>query len=57
MKLVLVHGRAQGGKDPEKLQKDWMAALGKGMAKAGVALPDGVEATFPFYGDKLDEMV
>ena len=31
MKLVLIHGRSQGGKDPEKLQNGWIAGLRKGL--------------------------
>lgn len=57
MKLLLVHGRSQGGKDPVKLQDEWMDALGKGLKAAGLSLPAGTEVKFPFYGDKLDEFV
>jgi hypothetical protein len=55
MKLLLVHGRSQGGKDPVKLQDEWMEALGKGLKMAGLTLPAGTEVKFPFYGDQLDE--
>ncbi len=53
-RLLMVHGRAQEGKDPVKLQQEWVAALNKGAAKFGSALAPRVEVAFPFYGDLLD---
>jgi hypothetical protein len=55
MRLLLVHGRSQGGKDPIKLKSEWLDALSKGLKKAGLALPTDIEIDFPFYGDRLDE--
>lgn len=57
MKLLLVHGRSQGGKDPVKLEAEWMDSLRKGFDRAGLRLPPGTEVKFPFYGDQLDEFV
>jgi len=57
MRLLLVHGRSQGGKDPVKLKAEWLDALGKGLQKAGLAMPAGIDVDFPFYGDRLDEFV
>lgn len=57
MRLLLVHGRSQGGKDPIKLKAEWLDALAKGSMKAGLTLPENIEIDFPFYGDKLDEFV
>ena len=57
MRLLLVHGRSQGGKDPIKLKAEWLSALDKGLQKAGFTMPSDVEIDFPFYGDKLDEFV
>jgi hypothetical protein len=57
MRLLLVHGRSQGGKDPIKLKAEWLDALGKGLQKAGLAMPADVDIDFPFYGDRLDEFV
>ncbi len=57
MRLLLVHGRSQGGKDPVKLQSEWLGALAKGLQKTGLVLPSGTEIDFPFYGDRLDEFV
>lgn len=57
MKLLLVHGRSQGGKDPEILRDVWLQALDKGLHKAGLkGLPSQVEVAFPFYGNRLDEL-
>jgi hypothetical protein len=57
MRMLLVHGRSQGGQDPIKLKTDWLGALNKGLQKAGLAMPASVEFDFPFYGDRLDEFV
>lgn len=57
MKLVLVHGRAQEGKDPARLQQEWLEALDTGITRAGLALPAGTTVAMPFYGDKLAELV
>ncbi len=57
MKLVFVHGRSQEGKDPQKLQQQWREALDEGLVKAGLSMPPGVTLEFPFYGDRLDELI
>jgi hypothetical protein len=57
MKLVLVHGRAQGRKDPAALRQEWMDALDQGLARAGLTPSSGLEVAFPYYGDTLDELV
>ena len=57
MKLILIHGRSQQGKDPAKLQQQWEEALNKGLNLTGLSLPSGLSISFPFYGDKLDELV
>lgn len=56
-RLVLVHGRAQGGRDVEEIRGEWLAALAEGAAKSGHALPGDIEIVLPFYGDRLDELV
>jgi len=53
-RLLLVHGRAQEGKDPQKLKEEWVRALNRGAAKSGGALASRVDVAFPFYGDLLD---
>jgi hypothetical protein len=57
MRLVLVHGRAQGRKSEERLREEWLPALAKGMAAAGAELLDTVEVMLPFYGAELDRLV
>ena len=53
-RLLLVHGRAQQGKDPKHLKEEWVAALKRGAAKFGGSLATSVDVAFPFYGDLLD---
>lgn len=57
MRLVLIHGRGQGGQLVDELTGRWVAALERGFVKAGLSRPQGVETVFPFYGDRLDEIV
>ena len=57
MKLVFIHGLSQEGKDIVQLQQQWETALQKGLLSAGLAWPAGVQVIFPFYGDRLDELV
>lgn len=53
-KLLLVHGRAQQGLNPDTLKAEWMATLARGAAASGLTIPSTVDVAFPFYGDKLD---
>ena len=57
MKLMFVHGIAQGGKDPDDLKADWLAALERGFRHNGLSMPPGVDVLFPYYGDILDRFV
>ncbi len=57
MKLILVHGRSQQGKAPDLLQQQWLSALKDGLQNANVELPQGIDIRFPFYGDRLDELI
>ncbi|MCB1032320.1 MAG: alpha/beta hydrolase [Acidobacteria bacterium] len=57
MKLVFIHGRSQGGKDPVALQQTWEDSLDEGLANAGLSRPAGLEIAFPFYGDLLDDLI
>ena len=56
MRILLIHGRAQGGKDADELKDLWIRTLEEGLDAAGVSLPDGVTFDFPYYGDALDEL-
>lgn len=53
MKVIMIHGIAQGGKNPVKLQQDWQDAISQGFSAAGLTLPKDIEFHFPFYGDLL----
>ncbi|UWR91709.1 alpha/beta hydrolase [Phaeobacter inhibens] len=55
-RILFVHGRAQGGRAPDEVRAEWMAAFRAGLSKAGVKNPDGIDIQLPFYGDALDEI-
>jgi hypothetical protein len=55
--LVLVHGRAQQGKNPDDLKRIWLDTLRLGLGQEQSAILDKVHIVFPFYGDKLDGFV
>ncbi len=55
MRILMIHGRAQGGKDPDELKATWIDTLKQGFQAAGIPLPDNIEFDFPFYADKLDQ--
>lgn len=57
MRVLLVHGRAQGGRDATELEAEWRGALEKGLLQAGLSLPADTAFDFPFYGDTLDDEV
>jgi hypothetical protein len=57
MKLVMVHGREQGGRNPKELTKEWVDALSYGLSRANSALPRGTEVLSPYYGDILQRLV
>jgi hypothetical protein len=57
MRLVMVHGRGQAGKDQMTLRKEWLDALGYGLLRANAHLPEATVVDFPFYGDELERLV
>jgi pimeloyl-ACP methyl ester carboxylesterase len=58
MKLVLIHGRAQGTKTEQLLRDEWIPALLRGIELADIApLPDDLDVRMPFYGKELDKLV
>jgi hypothetical protein len=57
MRLVLVHGIAQGGRNPKDIEDEWLAALNEGLSKSGRGLPKDIEIKLPFYGDELDRLI
>jgi hypothetical protein len=56
-KVVLVHGRAQEGKDSVALKREWLSYLHGGLKRAGltVELADS-QFRMPYYGDTLVQM-
>ena len=57
MRVLFIHGRAQGGKDPVKLKEEWVETLREGFAAAGRPWPAYVGFDFSYYGDTLDAIV
>jgi hypothetical protein len=57
MRLLLVHGIAQGGQDPAELEKAWIDTLREGYKNANLPFPNTLSVDFPYYGDALDARV
>lgn len=57
MKIIFIHGRAQEGKDPVRLQQIWEDAFDEGLKAAGLSRPIGLEIALPYYGDILDQLI
>ncbi len=57
MKVIFVHGRAQGELTQEELREIWLDTWKKGLEKSGLSLPPDEIIKVPFYGKKLDELV
>lgn len=57
MRLLLIHGRGQGGKKADELKVIWLDTLREGFRSAGLPFPSAMSVDFPFYGDVLDELV
>lgn len=57
MRLVLVHGRDQQGKDKSELKRAWISALEVGLSNAGLPALPTTDIEFPFYGDALERLV
>lgn len=56
-RILFVHGRSQGRRDPATIEAEWGGAFARGAAAAGMPIPDGLHATLPFYGATLDAIV
>lgn len=56
MKIVLIHGRAQGGRSSQQILEQWVPGLKAGMHAAGLTLDPSIPIVVPFYGDVLDSM-
>jgi hypothetical protein len=57
MKIIFIHGRDQQGKDSLDLKRTWTETLAAGLIKTGNSIPDDTQIVFPYFGDKLDELV
>jgi hypothetical protein len=55
IRLVLVHGMRQEGKDPDVLRESWVEALHSAWAREGLAVPK-YDLHMPFYGDELERL-
>ncbi|MFE5717922.1 trypsin-like serine peptidase [Streptomyces erythrochromogenes] len=55
--LVFLHGRSQQGKDPEVLRRGWTGGLNHGLTRAGLRTVDPAHVWFPYYGDRIVEVV
>lgn len=57
MKIIMIHGRDQHGKDPAELREIWLETFDKGLQSGSYTLPDKTKVLFPYYGDLLDSLV
>ncbi|WP_406299409.1 serine protease [Embleya sp. NBC_00888] len=57
VRLVFLHGRSQQGHDPAALRRSWAAGLNSGLTMAGLPTVDPEDVWFPFYGDRLVEVM
>ncbi len=57
MRLLFVHGIAQGGKDEQTLRRVWIESLQEGFDNAGLTWRRDVTIDLPHYGDVLDQFV
>lgn len=58
MRLVFVHGRAQGSRSEQQLRDEWIPALERGIdALGGEGLPRDLDIRMPFYGAELDRLI
>lgn len=57
MRILLIHGRAQGGLSADKLSLQWKESIRSGLMAAQHSLPRSCVFDFPYYGDLLDECV
>ncbi|WP_327738990.1 serine protease [Streptomyces nojiriensis] len=55
--LVFLHGRSQQGKNPELLRRGWTGGLNHGLTRAGLPTVDPANVWFPYYGDRIVEVI
>lgn len=57
MRLLMIHGRAQGGRIADELQASWLETLRAGYGAARQSWPaEPLTVDFPYYGDELDRL-
>jgi hypothetical protein len=56
-RLMLVHGRAQGGRSSAELKTEWLGALNRGALALDQRVSPALDVSVPFYGDLLDRFV
>lgn len=57
MKIVLIHGINQNGKDPSALKNEWLTGIRRGFSVIGKQFnADEHEIVMPFYGDVLADL-
>jgi hypothetical protein len=56
MRILMVHGRAQGGRLADDLKATWVDTLQIGFRAAGKPWPAAIDVDFPYYGDTLDRL-
>ena len=54
--LVFVHGRAQQGKNPDDIKREWVESLTRGLEAGGLPPVPAEQIRLPYYGDALDQM-
>jgi hypothetical protein len=57
MKLIFVHGRAQGEFEEQALKQTWIDTLNEGLKKSNLTLPPNVTIEFPYYGKLLPTLI
>ncbi|MFF3378463.1 trypsin-like serine peptidase [Streptomyces sp. NPDC002680] len=55
--VLFLHGRRQQKRNPGDLRREWTAGLNHGLTRAGMATIDPEDVWFPFYGDKLADIM
>ena len=56
MRILMVHGRGQGGRPADELERVWIKTLRDGFDAAARPWPGAVKIDFPYYGDTLDRL-
>jgi len=56
MRILMIHGRAQGGKRADDLKATWIKTLQEGFQAARKPWPTAIDVDFPYYADTLDRL-